>query len=558
MKIKLPEDLKALSIDKLRELRGQVAAEAAELAAIETADLTDEQVESLEALAAAAASIDSEVERQEVRAERVAAARGALAPQAEAEEAEEEDEVEEEDEEDEVPDDASELLEKELVTASAAKPTSIAAIAKRTKAPAAPVQRSSLKVIAASGVDDALTGDFNLTALSEAAITRVKNYPRGKGFAPASHRIANIERTPQEFNLRSRREKVPIADGVIDKLKNERRLEGGSLTAAGGWCAPSEILYELCLLETSDGLLDIPRMSVPRGGISFTKGFQFPDFFPNSGFTQTEAEAEAATEKVCVEIECPDFEEERLDAVGLCVSAPLLTRAAYPELVDRYTQGLLIAHEHYISAYEIARLRTILGSAVALTDIWPNATAILSALELVAEGERQRYALNMNETLEVLLPFWVRSAIRADLSQRNGVDLLSVTNEQIDGYFRQRGLRVQWLYNFQALTITEGSPAEQIPATAWPSEVEAIMYPAGTFVGGTLDVIEINTLYDSTKLSTNMYTALFTEEGRLVANTCADGRRLTIPFNVSGLTAGALINQEWGQPGPLVDYTESL
>ena len=50
----------------------------------------------------------------------------------------------------------------------------------------------------------------------------------------------------------------------------ESRLPGGSLTASGGWCAPSETLYDLCAGETTDGILRVPEVDVTRGGIKFT------------------------------------------------------------------------------------------------------------------------------------------------------------------------------------------------------------------------------------------------------------------------------------------------
>ena len=120
----------------------------------------------------------------------------------------------------------------------------------------------------------------------------------------------------------------------------ESRLPGGSLLASGGWCAPSETIYTLCSTESLDGLIDLPEINVQRGGIRFTKGPDFSDIYTDAGFCQTEAQAIAGTTKPCVEIECPAFEEVRLDACGICVKAPILTNAGYPELVQRVDRCL--------------------------------------------------------------------------------------------------------------------------------------------------------------------------------------------------------------------------
>lgn len=81
------------------------------------------------------------------------------------------------------------------------------------------------------------------------------------------------------------------------------------------------------------------------------------------------------------------------------------------------------------------------------------------------------------------------------------------------------------------------------------------MYPAGTFVKLSLDVITLDAVYDSTNITTNTYTALFAEEGIALANTCFDAKRISLPLSVSGLTAAAIINQDWNAAPPL--YTEA-
>jgi hypothetical protein len=135
----------------------------------------------------------------------------------------------------------------------------------------------------------------------------------------------------------------------------------------------------------------------------------------------------------------------------------------------------------------------------------------------------------------------VRPALRADLANRTGVDLVNVTDAMLDSFFTNRGLRVQWLYNYQPLDVTPGV------ATDYPDTLEMIMYPAGTFVMLTNDVIRLDAVYDSTGLSTNTYTALFAEEGIALANVCHDPRRISIDFAVTGLTADAVINRDFGE-----------
>jgi hypothetical protein len=134
-----------------------------------------------------------------------------------------------------------------------------------------------------------------------------------------------------------------------------------------------------------------------------------------------------------------------------------------------------------------------------------------------------------------VFPYWIRGAIRSDLALRNGVDLLAVSDAQITSYFTDRGVSAQFVYDWQPLTGAAGSFVD------WPATAIFLLYAAGTWVKGTSDVITVDTLYDSANLGKNNYTALFTEEGWLVAKTCTDSRAITVNVCANG-GVGAPIN----------------
>lgn len=60
------------------------------------------------------------------------------------------------------------------------------------------------------------------------------------------------------------------------------------------------------------------------------------------------------------------------------------------------------------------------------------------------------------------------------------------------------------------------------------------MYPAGTWVKGSLDVISLDAVYDSPNLEANQYTALFVEEGILAVQKCTHTCAITVPVCISG------------------------
>lgn len=534
----IPQDIAALSDEDLATaVEGAIAA-SSDLTSKDDADLSDEDVANLEALGAFVTEARAAMAERETaaaeRAERLAAARTALSaeeedPEAAAAEAEAE-------------------AAAEAVTASARRKVVKRAAAAAPPADAPPAQPLA-SLTAAADVPGIPTGQplEDLSQVAKAAQARFAGMPRTKiGSTFQRYGVATLTK-PREDDLTQAN--YPDGMDLLMAASSEKRLSGGSLVAAGGWCAPSETIYDLFTTATTDGLLDLPEVNVSRGGIRFTKGPEFSDIYDSVGFAQTEAQAIAGTEKDCYDVECPDFDEVRLDAVGVCVRAGILTNSAYPELIRFYLENTLIAHQHKVSTRLLAAMNTIAGAAVSVTNAFPHALSILTALELVAEGERQRYRLSLNETLEVVLPFWMRAAIRADLANRTGVDSTNVTDQQIAAHFSNRKLRVQFLYNYQPLTVLSGE--DQVPATNFPTNIEALIYPAGTFVKGTTDVITLDAVYDSTGLETNTYTALFAEEGVLLANVRHTPRRITLPLSVSGLTAAANINQDWGSAGPL-------
>lgn len=549
---KIPEDLTALSGEDLAAALAEARAEMTDLNGKDDADFTDEDLERLKALlafdeAGTAAEAAAAEKVADVTATREAARAAAEKAAATADEKAAAEAAEAE---------AAALAEAEAVAAAAAEAEAkelvaagrkrvVAKAAAGAPAPKAPAPRAKPVITASADVPGFATGSVlnDLGDVTEGFIQRFSAMPRGKvGNVQNRYGVAQITKARTDgLSI----DKFRSLQDLLQAASVEARLPGGSLTAAGGWCAPSETVYDLCTIESTDGLWDLPEVQVSRGGLNFTKGPTFEDFYAYAATAfQTEAEAEAGTLKVCIEVECPEFTDVRLDAAYACISAGILTNAAYPELIRRYIEGTLIAQRHAVSARMIAAAEAITGAAIAVPDVWANALSVLHALELVAEGERERFRMSRSATLEVILPFWVRPALRADLANRTGVDLTNVTDAMLDAHFTNRGLRVQYLYNYQPLDVTPGV------ATDYPDTLETIMYPAGTFVMLTDDVIRLDAVYDSVGLSTNTYTAIFVEEGVALANVCHDPRRISFDFAVTGLTAAAVINQDFGEAPP--------
>lgn len=648
--VSLPDDLTTLSTAELDELLANAKAAFAELNAAE--DLSADQESLLEKLVEAKLALDTEVSNrlaaQDARKAKLAAAAATFADAPAAEAAVEE----------VAPEVA--LAAEEVVAPKAPIGTiSVPRLkARQTEAaaevPAVVAAVSPIK--AALGLSEFEGGTaMSMDQLADAFAGMTESARPGPVHAARrassrfsqKHVIAHIEKP---FDKRAIVGKDGDANAAIAFATDQALLKSaqgaGSLTAAGGWCAPSEILYDMCKLESTDGLLSIPEIQVNRGGLRWTLGPDWVDIFANTGFCFTEAddqannysstnEVQTATEggagltsftltfdgqttaaivepstTVTVQaalealsniapgdiavsgggqpfvytitflsggayggtnvsqitstptggtgtvtmatttqgggvggpkptdiVPCPSFEENRLDICGLTIQAGILLNRAYPEVVARYVSGALTAHAHRIATNVLAEM--IAGStAITPTNVSADTAAIakvLSAIELQAEDMKYRYRMPRGTVLEAIFPFWARGVIRADLSRRQGVDMINVTDAMIDKWFRDRGINAQFIYNFDNLgTLAAG-------ATVWPTNLRFLIYPAGTWVKGASPIITLSMLHDSTLNERNNFTAIFTEEAWMVMKMCHMSRIVTVPVCPTGATAAGVV-----------------
>jgi hypothetical protein len=408
----------------------------------------------------------------------------------------------------------------------------------RSARPLPPVSRPVALTAAADVLGPTRSGeDFpDMEAVAEAVGRRTAEYPTGGSEGTERvrmrHGIATIRKDyPADLIARQ-----VTDDHVLTRAVDQHRLPGNSLVAAGGWCSPSETLYDLVELEAADALIDVPEINVARGGIRFTPGPSFADIFAGTGFSQTEAQAIAGTTKPCYRVPCPPFTEVRAGVEGVCITSGILSDRAFPELTARVVRGALIAHAHKISAKTIAKI--IAGSTAVPTLVAQGGAAapVLNAIELSVEDIKYKHRIARGATLEAVFPAWSLGLIRADLAFRLGVDnYLSIPDATIRGWFTDRHIAPQFVYDWQDTAI--GATAE---ATAWPANLSFLVYPSGTWVRGMGDVISLDSVYDSAGLAVNDFIGLFTEESLLVAKLGHESRQYTVPVCADGTTAAGV------------------
>lgn len=353
---------------------------------------------------------------------------------------------------------------------------------------------------------------------------------------------------PKELKVNEGADGFPIAQFAA----SERRLPGGSLlasfqqsvkagrpiTGAAGWCAPSVPIYDLCELSSLDGILDVPELQTERGGWQIPTGGG-PNFatvwsgIGNSGTTHlTEAEVIAESpSKYCYDIPCPGFTDVRLGVDYFCLTGSLLQRRGYPEVVQWFSRQAMNALPHKINMGFIAAIVTASGAATVIpTDATCDdaISGLLGAVDLAIADAKYRNRMTFNGTLEVVLPMWVLVQLRAAGTRRTGVDMVGLTDAQIVEWFAIRKAVPRFVYDWQdAFSGVPTGPGGAAALTALPLTANFLIYPAGTWVKAVQPVVSLDTVYDSTKLLTNEYTAMFVEDGWAALQMCPLSRLYT-------------------------------
>ncbi|MFG3602605.1 major capsid protein [Micromonospora chersina] len=375
-------------------------------------------------------------------------------------------------------------------------------------------------------------------------------FPRGVGVATRiKQNVARVELPVDQALVAGGRGLTDME--LVELAASESRLSGGNLVAAGGWGAPSETLWELCEgLETTEGLLDLPGITIPRGGgIKVPANLDFRDLYSGIGFVQTEADSTAGVDKSSYRVPTVDWAETRLEVDGVQIEQDIVQNAVWPELTRDVVRRALTAHEHKINARLIQRMATApaQSSTFALTlggdvDGDETTTALLGAVSLGATDYRYRYRLGRRTLLECVAPLWLIDWIRADMSRRAGVNYLDVTDEQITAWFTRRHLRPQFVYDWQdGYTNAGGNGFGGTAAPGqWPAMVDLLIYAPGTWVSGSKPIIDLSAVYDSTKLKDNEYLALFTEQATLLVKRCFVSYKVSVPLCPTGVTGSTV------------------
>jgi len=215
--------------------------------------------------------------------------------------------------------------------------------------------------------------------------------------------------------------------------------------------------------------------------------------------------------------------------VGYCVEAGILQRQGWPESIEWFLRSLTQEHFRAMSRRTILDMVAGSGAPIVIDAPWSkvNATAsVLNSIALMATNLRLNRGLSRTATIEGVAPAWLHEVLRVDLSLMEGNNF-SVSDAQINSWLNSRNISLQFVGDWQSRGA--GQPGN-LDTVNWPTTVDILLYPAGTWFRSMSNIIEVGVLYPKEQLQINRYTEFFTEDAIAVGKRCNHSINVRIPL----------------------------
>jgi hypothetical protein len=298
METQVPEDLTALTEDELNELEGQLTDEADRLLDDESDDLATLTQLSEQIAAVRGRKSEIAAERQAAAAQREELRKGI---HGEADDDPEDAPAEEVDDPDETEPKEKVAAQADPVTAGARKP-SASGTTRRAGRPQLPPEppASRITIVAAADVPEVSQGaHLSVTDVARGFHRRARGLSDNGNRAPVATVHLDIPDSDWIDGEQRERDEEVIRRVTDPNGGRARRLNAAdkSLVAAGGWCTPSEPLFDVFRLDDAQGLYDLPTVGVRRAGMQVPTPLLLDTTVTGALWTWTEASDNNTTVK---------------------------------------------------------------------------------------------------------------------------------------------------------------------------------------------------------------------------------------------------------------------
>lgn len=321
----------------------------------------------------------------------------------------------------------------------------------------------------------------------------------------------------------------------LDDVRSRR-----AVVAAGGFCAPSTIRYDIGTLGVTERPVRdaLTAFQSTRGGLRYYPDLSIAATDLSDGITHmTEAQDEGGTTtKDCVVVECPTDSEIRADIIAACLQAGNLASIAFPELIAAWQDLLAIAAARTADSALLDHIeadpQTVAVTAASWYGGWPS---LVNAFAATASGYRSRHRLGAGDPLEALAPAWLADKLVVDFASTQTPNL-EVARAQVAARIEAAtGVRVTWY-------LDSATGADQIfgaqgegAVLGFPNPAVVYLFPPGGILFIDQGQLNIGLIRDSALTETNdvrFFSEVFeaaaviaAEVFRMELTLCGDGTR---------------------------------
>lgn len=311
--------------------------------------------------------------------------------------------------------------------------------------------------------------------------------------------------------------------------------------AGVGFCAPPTPVHEFCEVDADAGILDMATFVMPPAGVRLPSEPDLTPIFENLACLSEADEIAREDPKPCWTIECPEWNDITPCLLPLCIEVGVLTRWAFPELVDKVLAEGLRKYEQFINAANISAIANSDGTIHLDFSNMIRTGAIndlVSAVLMAASQYRTKWRLDPNYPLRLVAPSFVGDVLASDGNRRaKDTEMLGLARAVIETTLAKQSIEVVWVYDWQDAQA-QGDPdgwggSEYV--TAWPENADLLLFAPDSWQQYREELVRVQGLrQESTLLRDNRELALFVESAHAVVQRCKETLRLTIPLCPAG------------------------
>ena len=307
-------------------------------------------------------------------------------------------------------------------------------------------------------------------------------------------------------------------DVVMNTAIVEAVTSTQAITASGGLCAPLTPWYNLMTFgDVVRPLRDsLPSFKADRGGIRFVTPPKLSNLSGSTRRTTAAQDAAGYTNqspagttapKPCLHVTCGTEDTAVVQAVSNCLTFGNMGARTYPEQVEAWLKLSRVEFARYQEQELLSAINA--GSTHQHgSQVYGATFSILEQVGFAVDSFKSRYRIASGVNLRFVAPFWLKSVLKNDIAAQHpgdGLARYSVSDAQIEDWFRLRGVSPIWTQDTLSTDAQLAAPVANTALSTWPCQVRWFLFPEGQWIFLDNGVLDLGLVRDSTLNSQNDY-----------------------------------------------------